>query len=649
MMFTGLTVLVILAIVFFHYIQGFFSAALSAILVIVAAVLAFSYHESVVEMLMAGKLYDTANAIALLALFALIYLILRIIFDTAVPGNVRVPVAVDKAGAAVMGLTAGIFAAGIIAIAAQELPFGPSIIGFARFDTQGTRKNVKVDLQGRGIMSETWDELSGRNPGEFGEPDQQGHGVPILPVDDVVVGLVNKLSAPTGSLAAGKPLASIHPSFLDEMFGQRLGIETTGGHVTVNSDAQHIQDVKVLGLYQLDPKIKQADGEYDTVRFGGPLKPLVLKNNQMFLVVRTLMSPHAQDKDGMFRFSPGSCRLMVDRPEGATEEAGFTNLYPVGTLQGTDTLYLNKIDDFLLVDLHSGDKGVDLVYVVDKNNWKDAAPPGTFFEMKRLARVELSGEKVNPQITPDAQIDLMRKYYILHPEENPELPQTPRVPGRTSTPTPAPQPSQAPQDNRRQPRGQQAPPPPQQTSQGKTPSGPVFGLNSALATENLGFALATGGRVADGEMAKIGNGTISLQGGKLKTANFDITLHDVPRGGVVSQFVVPAGQKMIQIDGSPPASNPWIVATEPEQYELVDSQGKHYQPNGLFMQYGAGFENGHINLRYIDSATISGAAPPEKPGGLARLVIYYLVPSSATITEFDDHGQKAAAVNVATP
>ena len=46
---------------------------------------------------------------------------------------------------------------------------------------------------------------------------------PILPVDNILVGAVDKFS--TGALSDGKPLDAVHPAFRYELFGQRLGIQ----------------------------------------------------------------------------------------------------------------------------------------------------------------------------------------------------------------------------------------------------------------------------------------------------------------------------------------------------------------------------------------------------------------------------------------
>src|SRR5688500_2139412 len=123
MIFPIVILVLVGVIAYFHYNEGLFSATISAVCAILAAVLAFSYHEVIIFSLLKGKAANYAHALVLVALFALGYLILRVIFDKAVPGNVRFPLYVDRVGGAVMGIIAGIFATGILAIAAQALPF----------------------------------------------------------------------------------------------------------------------------------------------------------------------------------------------------------------------------------------------------------------------------------------------------------------------------------------------------------------------------------------------------------------------------------------------------------------------------------------------------------------------------------------------
>src|SRR5690348_5034351 len=116
-----LVLLLIGVIAYGHYLMGAFSATLSAFCAIIAAVLAVSWHESVIFLISPGSLGDIFNGITLCTLFALIYLILRYLFDLVIPANVRVPLIADRILGPAMGIVAGIFAGGIVVLALESL------------------------------------------------------------------------------------------------------------------------------------------------------------------------------------------------------------------------------------------------------------------------------------------------------------------------------------------------------------------------------------------------------------------------------------------------------------------------------------------------------------------------------------------------
>jgi hypothetical protein len=609
MIFLILMGILILVVAFFHFLQGLFSATLSAIFTVIAAVLAFSYHETIVEGLLGGKVADEAHALVLLALFGIIYLVLRTAFDSLVPGNVRVPSGVDKGGAAVMGVIAGVFAA-----------------GFARYDLQEDRP-VVAPTAGRALDRTEYNELTYHQPGKFGD-DPHGHGVAILPVDNILVGTVQKLS--DGALSAGKQLNTVHPDFLDELFGQRMGIETGGNHVAMNLPDKKLEAADVVGLYTRSiPATQKAQGDAESpkLRTGGALKPVTPLPSETFLVVRITFKLQAADqKDRIFRFSPGSARLVVNiAPPGSDPE--FTNFYPIGTLQDAKTLYLNKVDDFLFVPVGEGDRGVDLVFKVNKKQFENKAPPGTFIEVKRLARVDLSGMEIKPGPKPSPDYNPLRKVYILAPpvptpapEAAPETPPTPTPP-----PTPEPQPTPPPTP---------APPPVAKT----------FQVKEAVASDALPVPI-TGPAGAEGSLVQVPGGTAVITQGKLKVGNLDSTQAEQTQPTKVTQFAIPAGQSMVQVSGAPSAAAPWGFANEPESYEVVDSAGKKYQPYGLFALYDVK-EGERMTLRYIDASTISGSSPPENASKPKQIILFYLVPPNTSLTEFHDHGQKARDISV---
>src|SRR5205814_405044 len=253
-----------------------------------------SYHEKVIGY-MQGKMPDQASALIMVGMFLVIYLILRVIFDNLVPGNVRFPAIADKVGGAIAGLIAGIFAVGIFAIAAQTLPFGPSIAGYSRY----TLEDHEIRIPGKGgVMQDTktFDELKAE------KLDDENHEHMFVPVDDLVMSFINKLST-GGALEGERSLASVHPSYVDEIFFQRWGIQSGAKHVAINTEKQQQFTVQKLTYTET---LNQTEAEISQVRqprkdIGKPLHP---SPAQAILVVSAQFTENAGDADHLVRLAP---------------------------------------------------------------------------------------------------------------------------------------------------------------------------------------------------------------------------------------------------------------------------------------------------------------------------------------------------------
>jgi hypothetical protein len=144
------------------------------------------------------------------------------------------------------------------------------------------------------------------------------------------------------------------------------------------------------------------------------------------LVVRVMFGKDAADSDGSVRISPASVRLV----------AGGNNVFPVGTLEN-GVLYSNKVDDFLFINVKGADSGADFVFFVNpddvldnagaasaKEGAKDASAAaskvkdGVFVEVKRLARIDLSGKTVGTTIPKAENVQVERKPKLLEQKKN---------------------------------------------------------------------------------------------------------------------------------------------------------------------------------------------------------------------------------------
>jgi hypothetical protein len=387
MLFNLLVLFLFAAIVYYHYVQGFVTSIISMVLAILAGVISVSHHEWLVSQLLGGRAAEYAHAIALTVIFALVYGLGRVAFDKLAPGNVQAPVLMDRIGAVLCGSIAAAFAVGNFALSVQALPFDAEILLFDRYE-RNTRDAV-VAVPGRrnvdGFVVET------KNDPPTPE-DQLGLW---LPVDEWLVGFASSQSE-SGALGRGNAMPNTHPDLVMQFYHQRLGIEV-GAKRTALNIAGHTQ-VAVDELNVVEG-VNQIDDEQEGTRNRRLPAELRAATNETLLIVRTRVKRDAADRDGVFRFSPASVRLV----------AGRVNHHPVGVLERNRLLVANRFDDALFVVVD--DEAVfDLVFKVPRDavlvsNGQGGAQiaPGVFFEAKRLARVTLGGRDVVAGVDTDAE------------------------------------------------------------------------------------------------------------------------------------------------------------------------------------------------------------------------------------------------------
>lgn len=641
MIFLILCGILVLGIAFFHYVQGFFSATLSAILTIIAGVLAFSWHEVIAEQVLKGKMANDAHALSLLVLFCLIYVILRVIFDKAIPRGLSMPAVADKVGAAVMGLIAAIFAVGLFAVAAQEMPFDAAPGGYARYAV-GDR-HAYIRRHQKGLDSSTTDELKSNEPGKFDEADRA-----TVYVDDIFMNTTRFLSE-QGSLSGDRKLTSVHPDFLQEMFGQRIGMQPGGIRVSNNfpgnQPAMEIASIYTLKSVKLDDLLP--DKVRDTATHGKwtgeltangtPSQPggPKIDKGQMIVVVRMIFNRIAADRgDYLVRFSPGTCRLYAQQKD-LSGNLQPVNYYPWGTVEKGNTVYLDKPDDYLFISLTEGEaKGVDLMYVVDKEGFLDPSSKpgaekiadGVFIEYKRLDREDLSGKIVEraPKPTPGVPIG------VIHPEIEVYTPPPPANYGDNRTAAPSQTPPPAPT--------RPATPPVNNAARGSFTSaqqnvaaigGKVFNYQNMTMSNLLPTAVA----VPQADVAKpfITVDATGVDGAHLKDKKFD-TLTISPKVNVAQlgtgdfktrELYVPPGQTMLLINSAQP-SEPWVWAQKANAFKLLTSDNKRLAPHGVFAVIHDGSEDRLLAQYSVDNE--QDVIAPPSAGTPKQVTLVFLLP-----------------------
>ncbi len=593
-MYSLIVIILLGTIAYFHYVQGLFSATLSAILAVVAAVLAFSYHETVVDALLKGKFADQAHAMVLVAMFAGIYIVLRLIFDKLVPGNLRFPAIVDRIGGAVMGIFAGLFALGVVTVAAQELPFGPEIAGYGRYEIQGEYDATVPRGTRQALDAKVYDSM---RESRF-EPGQ--HRSLAIPVDDLLLGLVGHLSD-DGSLAGDRRLRAVHPHYIDELFASRLGLQT--GAKTVAMPDQ----VKLAGVYTLDKMPPQVDGDIPDIR-GKGIPPLKYdpprRDEERLIVVRLTFDKNGSDSDNLFRISPAGIRLV----------AAGENYYPLGTIAPGGQLVANRIDDPIFIGTGEGSGSADFAFIVPTLKFfSDARAmkprPGAFIEVKRLARLALPA---TVSTTPPAagKLAVMYKPAVLA--------------AQTKT-------------------------------QSAAPAAPAATIPFVYEKSEFSDKLFTPINVETPERQT--PVLISSGSGSLKDRAFDtLTIEPVDPIGrlrmgeqTVERMHVPAGMVMLQLSGAPPAGqgdDAWAWANRLGEFSVIDSAGKRYPAHGGWAKVRQGAQEKMV-AAYSADAPITQV--PTGEGRPTDIVLAFLVPSGVRITESRFGDQAIATLDRTVP
>lgn len=625
-MLLGLLAVAVVGIVaYFHFVQGFFSATLSALLAIIAAAVALSFHEVVVAKLLQGKLPEYAHALTLAALFAGTYGILRMIFDSAVPGNLHVPLLVERIGAGVMGVVAGVFAAGILLIAIQSMPFEPSIAGFARYEMSDVQVVTLPPAPGRAQELEA--PLGQLLKDETLAPS--GRRSLIIPVDDIVMGVVSKLSG-NGALGGAVSLVDRHPAWLDELFFQRLGIQLGARHVAYN--LAEAPDVQVQGLFTTNT-LAVGDSELPKIVATGrwtnntpPKSPLSPDKSTLVLIVRTVFSHNNADADSNVRVSPATVRLMA---------SGSAHI-PFGTLDQTGGTFVRatRPDDFIVVP---ADGIVDFVFVLPA---AEVVAPGdpkapmkiadsVFFEAKRMAGTDLSGMAIAAQLPPiPTGPVVLRKANLQIPkgvvQQQPTMATpAPSTPGAPAAPGAAPAPMTG---------------------------APIEFVKAEVSTQFL-FDLNVGNFPGDGGDVTFNGGRGTIKERKIFKLDIEptATITELTGGTIpVRELFADPEQRLVVVSLRPAAGapDPWTWADYVGKIQIVNTANEAYQPSGVWAKVMGGNPPAErLVMRYNAEAPV--LAPINHSEGRPTDIWFaYLVPMGTQIQELRFNGTRVAPVTV---
>lgn len=140
MLFSLIVALVVILLTAFWVTQGLLYAAVMFVDSVLACMVAFGFHESLHALWAdAGAMQAIGQPIALMAIFLVTLVVLRLGTDKLIGTKVVFPVHLDRIGAGVCGFFTGMVLVGTSLVAIQMLPVGATVFGYDRLENAGDR------------------------------------------------------------------------------------------------------------------------------------------------------------------------------------------------------------------------------------------------------------------------------------------------------------------------------------------------------------------------------------------------------------------------------------------------------------------------------------------------------------------------------
>ncbi len=279
---------IMIAIMFFQKIHGMFSALIMAVICVLSATVALGAHEQLAQSVLTDVIGDYAYPVSFVGIFGLAVLGLRVLLDMIVARNTLLPGYVDKPGSMVFGIVTGLITAGVMGIGIQMIPFGPTILGFQRFD----------------------------------EEDQPHHTLWLNP-DAFTLRLCGYLS--DYALSGDAQWTEVHPDFLTELHWLRNTI-SAGSRISVGPQSVNVVGdlKKIERLYEFK-RSARSSGTDTFEEIDGP------PSGKVWLIVGVKVGAGGADSDGRYRYSRTQVRLVGETKDGMTEQYTLKAVGPFET------------------------------------------------------------------------------------------------------------------------------------------------------------------------------------------------------------------------------------------------------------------------------------------------------------------------------
>lgn len=367
MWFSLFATVLILAIVFYEGLQGLFTALINCVLAIMAASLAFGLYEDLYFNFLKDHQPDHGRAIALLSIFIVSLLVLRTLFDIFIKGNLQFPVYVDRAGGGLFGFITGMIIVGMLSIGFEMLPFGNTVLSFARLSLVDTSTNQPVSDA----------ELAEVNPADLEYVRQS----PWLRQDDFTVSLVSHLSA--NSLRGRNQLGDVYPDFTAHAYRSRARL---GDDMQPTASGS----MEVEGYWVLKPNefnTRERLNKQDRKKITPvPTKASPAPGHERIGVRVSFRFRSAQDVDKL-NFTPEQVRLVAR--DGRSGQVSEHLLIGINEPKAANKLIKLWAAELLQRSLDSKNNKLELVFEVPTGIELDE---GSFIEVKQNLRASVTQE-----------------------------------------------------------------------------------------------------------------------------------------------------------------------------------------------------------------------------------------------------------------
>ncbi len=312
MWFSFFAVVLILAMTFYQGLTGLFSAAITCILTVLSAALAFGLHEDLYNSFLVSRNPDRGAGIALVSVFVIALLLLRNLYDRIITGNLHFPVMVDRIGGGVFGFVTSMIIVGVLAAGTQMLGFPTSFLGFSRFDLLDDGGNP-LSLQPQNERETLKDVLA---RADLTRAQFRRRNLWLSP-DGFTVGLVSYLSG--HALAGQTPLADVYPDFLGRLHRGRYN-PLGQARITVPPDSLRLAAMwklpegRVPDSCRLFERVREKDK--DTGKTIIRLKHVPPDRHARPLYCRLSVDAGARDDGQLLRFSTEQIRLVGRQGRG---------------------------------------------------------------------------------------------------------------------------------------------------------------------------------------------------------------------------------------------------------------------------------------------------------------------------------------------